>query len=280
MGLSALLGPEAEDAGITGSDAVRTVPIAFLSPSQLQPRRHFDEEELARLAESMRERGVLQPLIVRQATDNSHGYEIIAGERRWRAAQLAGLHDLPVIIRELDDRAVLEVALIENLQREDLSAIEEAEAFQRLINDFGHTQEALASSLGKSRSHVANTLRLLKLPPSVRHMVLDGQLSAGQARALLSCDDPEAAAKSVVEHGMTVRQVESLGAVARAVRTGSKKRVAAEKDPDVLDCEQRVTAALGLKVDIKPGRRGGTVAIRYSRSDQLEGLLERLLSTT
>jgi len=280
MGLSALLGADPGGSDPSQAALVRMVPIAFLTPSPMQPRRHFDQEELARLAESLRDRGVLQPLVVRPAADDSHGYEIIAGERRWRAAQIAGLHDLPVIVRELDDRAVLEVALVENLQREDLTAIEEAEAFQRLIHDYGHTQEALAAALGKSRSHIANTLRLLKLSADVRQLVLDGRLSAGQARALLACDDPDAAARAVIEQGLTVREVESLAAAQRTGRNPAKKRVTTEKDPDIVDCEQRVTAALGLRVDIKPAQRGGTVAIRYSRADQLESLLSRLLSTT
>ena len=276
MGLSALLGAEPVAGPVGESAGLETVPIEFLEPSSLQPRRHFDEEELASLADSLRSKGILQPLVVRQRAGSVPGYEIIAGERRWRAAQIAGLHELPVLVRELSDRDVLEVALVENLQREDLSAIEEATAFQRLVDEFGHSQERLAEALGKSRSHIANTLRLLRLPEELRGMVEDGRLSAGHARALLTSPDPAALAHLVVERELSVRQTEALARTANS-RKPRPEREPIDRDPDIEATERRLAEHLGLDVKIGTGKRGGTLTIRYRSNEQLDGVLGRLL---
>lgn len=280
MGLSALLGAEAPSDLDSQAMPVRMIPIAFLKPSPLQPRRRFSADELETLASSIQAKGILQPLVVRSTHTMDHGFEIIAGERRWRAAQQAGLHEVPAVIQELDDKSVLEVALIENLQREDLSAIEEAEAFQHLMNDFDYTQEQVSEIVGKSRSHIANTLRLLKLPEAVRDMVLEDRLSAGHARALLASSEPERLAEFTLAKGLSVRELEALVATGKAVDGLGRKRVVPEKDPDIVSCEQRLASTLGLKVDIKPSRKGGAMTIRYTSGDQLDLLLQRLLSTS
>lgn len=281
MGLSALLGADADDDyRHKPSGGVRTMPVAFLKPSPLQPRRHFSKDELEALANSIRSKGILQPLVVRAMQSIEHSFEIIAGERRWRAAQLAGLHEVPVVVQDLDDRAVLEVALIENLQREDLSAIEEAEAFDRLMQEYEYTQEQVGEIVGRSRSHVANTLRLLKLPETVREMILDNRLSAGHARALLASEEPLELAEFALSKGLSVRELEALVAAGKAVGRDDKRRAIPEKDPDLVACERRVSTTLGLKVDIKPSRKGGAMTIRYTTGDQLDILLNRLLSTS
>lgn len=274
MGLSALLGADtlAEEAGPA---AVQQVPIELLRASPLQPRRRFDEAELAALADSVREKGVLQPLLVRPAVGGAAGYEIVAGERRWRAAQRAGLHELPVVVRALSDQETLEVALVENLQRADLSPLEEAQAFHRLIEEFGHTQEELAATLGKSRSHVANTLRLLGLPAALQAMLEDGSLSAGHARALLGAPEPERLARLVVENGLSVRETEEM--VRRAAERPRRSRPrGGSVDPNVQDLADRLTGQLGLEVAIRTGRRGGLVTIRFRDLDQLDSLIRRL----
>ena len=269
MGLSALLG-EAEPQGPAEQGGPQRLPIEFLHPSPFQPRRSFAEDELEALAASVREHGVLQPLLVRPGRSGA-GYEIVAGERRWRAAQLAGLHEVPVVVRELGDRETLELALVENLQRSDLAPLEEAQAFQRLIEEFGHTQEALASALGKSRSHVANTLRLLGLPPLVRDLLNQGRLTAGHARALLGAREPQPLADLVVEKGLNVRQTEEL-----VRREGQRPaRVLAEPSADTTDLARRLTARLGLEVGVRGRGRGGTLTIRWHDEAQLEHLLRR-----
>ena len=271
MGLSALLGHPGELGG-SETPVAQWLPIDLLRPSPFQPRRDFPEEQLETLAQSIRERGVLQPLLVRPAPDDREGpgYEIVAGERRWRAAQRAGLHELPAVVREMGDATALELALIENLQRQDLSAMDEAEAFQRLIQEFGHTQENLAQALGRSRSHVANMLRLLGLPEPVRNMVRDGSLSAGHARALLGAADPQRLALQIVARGLSVRQAEALARVA----VGSRSRVL--PDPNLAMVERDLSTRLGLRVAIRPSGRGGTLTLRYSRADQLDELLRKL----
>src|SRR3954468_5299571 len=252
-GLNALFGeaaPEDFEPGEKGKQ--KHLPIEFVTPGRFQPRRKFDQEAIQSLVDSVRERGVLQPLLVRQHPDDGSIFEIIAGERRWRAAQLAGLHQVPVVIRELTDREALEIALIENIQRQDLTALEEAEGYKRLMDEFGHTQEVLAKALGKSRSHIANMLRLLTLPLQVKQMVQDGSLTAGHARALLSVDDPVTTAQQVIEKGLNVRQVEQLvreshgstrdepAAAAAPIGTGAAPRAAsapaarAPKDPNTV----------------------------------------------
>jgi ParB family chromosome partitioning protein len=231
----------------------------------------MDEATLAELAASIREHGVLQPLLVRPRPDAPDRYQIIGGERRWRAAQAAALHEVPVVVRHLDDRAALAAGLVENLQREDLNALEEAKGYRRLVEEFGLTQEALGQAVGKSRSHVANTLRLLALPPKVRELLAQGALSAGHARALLTTAEPARLAEQVVSRGLNVRQTEALASAAeRPARPPSD-------DPETRALERRLTAALGLKVSIRHGDRGGQVTLTYRDLDQLEGLL-RLLS--
>jgi ParB family chromosome partitioning protein len=257
---------------------VKTVPIEFLKPSPFQPRRRFADEEINGLADSIRAKGVMQPLLVRSSSSQRDVYEIIAGERRWRAAQRAGLHDLPVLVRDLSDRDTLEVALLENIQREDLSPLEEAEGYQRLIEEFGHTQQELADTIGKSRSHIANLLRLLTLSPAIRDLVENGSLSAGHARALLGADNPGSLAKIVVAKGLNVRQTEML------VRQGKDGRPAAGstvsngsgKNPDTVALERELSSGLGLNVALKPKGKGGVVSIAYRSLDQLDGLLKRL----
>jgi ParB family chromosome partitioning protein len=279
-GLSALLGVEAGEyaqaaAEPRGRGGPREVPIEALNPNPKQPRRAFDDAKLDELAASIRDRGVLEPILVRRAKDDSNRYEIVAGERRWRAAQRARLHQVPVVVKDLTDGEVLEVALIENIQREDLNAIDEGAAYQRLIDEFGHTQEVLAKLLGKSRSHVANQMRLLSLPETVQAMVVDGRLSAGHARALVTARDPAGLAAIVAAKGLSVRQTEAM-----AQNGGAGHRHVApspEKDADTRALEGELKAALGLKVDIAhKGAKGGTVTLAYRDLDQLDEIVRRL----
>jgi ParB family chromosome partitioning protein len=270
-GLSALLGEE--DAAPEA--AQRTIRIDLLRPGRYQPRHQFETEGLQALAQSIREKGVLQPLLVRRLPGHAEAFEIVAGERRWRAAQLAQLHEVPVVLREIDDREALEIALVENLQRQDLSALEEAQAYQRLLDEFAHTQEAVAQAVGKSRSHVANTIRLLDLPSAVQQMLDEGELTAGHARALLGAPDPLALAQDVVRRGLNVRQVERLSKRSKA---SSSTRAPREKDADTRAVEHQLTLALGTTVKIDPARDGhaGTLSITYQSLEQLEELIRRL----
>ncbi|HZK90400.1 MAG TPA: ParB/RepB/Spo0J family partition protein [Stellaceae bacterium] len=270
-GLSALFG-EAEGRVGDGS-GVREVAIELIRPGAFQPRRHFDEAELEALAQSLREKGVLQPLLVRPIDDAEAAFELIAGERRWRAAQRAGLHQVPVLVRALADVEVLEIALVENLQREDLTALEEAEAYRRLTHEFGRTQAGLAGALGKSRSHIANTLRLLALPETVRHHLEAGTLSAGHARALLAADDPAALAAEVIRRGLNVRVTEQL-VKRRATPARATQRQA--RDADIVALERDLTRALGLRVTIASKARSGALTLHYSTLDQLDRLLALL----
>ena len=276
MGLSALLGDDAEAyAPGTVRPTPQTVPIEFLRPSPLQPRRRFDDSELDALAQSIRERGVLQPLLVRPGASGPVGYEIVAGERRWRAAQRAGLDELPVVVRELSDQETLELALIENLQRADLSPLEEARAFRRLTEDHARTQEDVAEAVGKSRSHVANTLRLLTLPPSVQELVEEGRLSAGHARALVGSPAAESLARAVIDRGLNVRETEAL-----LRHTASRAKTAASTtpavDPNIQDLVGRLSEQLGLEVSIRAKGKGGLLTIRFRDLDQLDRLIRRL----
>ncbi|QQP89429.1 ParB/RepB/Spo0J family partition protein [Skermanella sp. TT6] len=293
-GLNALFGEAAADDLVETPDKgkqTRQMPIEFVTPGKFQPRRRFDQEAIQSLVDSVRERGILQPLLVRQHPDDPKIYEIIAGERRWRAAQLAGLHQVPVVVREFTDREALEIALIENIQRQDLTALEEAEGYKRLMDEFGHTQDALAKALGKSRSHIANMLRLLTLPLQVKQLVQDGSITAGHARALLSVPDPVAAAHQVVEKGLNVRQVEQLARDAQNPReepapaapiggtVPAPRGTAASrpgKDPDTLALEQDITGRLGLRVSISAQGQGGTLSIQYQTLDQLDEVIQRL----
>ncbi len=281
-GLSALFGEAAgneEEQQVDRVRLTRLLPIDQVHPGKFQPRRRFDEEALTALVESVRERGILQPLLVRKdpsATPGHTSYEIIAGERRWRAAQLAGLHEVPVLVRTLTDREALEIALIENIQRADLTPLEEAEGYKRLMDEFSHTQEDLARSVGKSRSHVANMLRLLALPDEVKQMVQDGALSMGHARALLSAPDPVACAQEVIKRELNVRQTEALVKQLTAEPLVLTKTVK-EKAPDTVALEREVSLALGLKVSLNGDGKKGTLQIHYRTLDQLDGVLNRIL---
>jgi ParB family transcriptional regulator, chromosome partitioning protein len=272
-GLAALLGDVAAPSG-TQAGAM-TLPIERLSPAASQPRHHFSDEALAELAASIKAHGIIQPLVVRERADQPGDYEIIAGERRWRAAQLAGLDQVPVVSRELTDQEALAIALVENLQREDLSPIEEAEAFRRLLEDFGLTQDSVASLVGKSRPQISNTLRLLRLPPSVRDMVSDGRLSAGHARALVNTADPEGLAERIVREGLTVRDAERLAQAGAPPSGQSAGRP--PRDPNIVAVEDELTTALGLKAALKvKGESRGSLTLHYSSLEQLDGLLALL----
>ncbi|MCO5090513.1 ParB/RepB/Spo0J family partition protein [Bosea sp. (in: a-proteobacteria)] len=279
-GLAALIGDVGDEIGaIERARGQRRVPVEFLRPSTRNPRRSFAEEELQDLTASIRERGILQPIIVRTIPGMIDAYEIIAGERRWRAAQRAELHDLPVLLVEADDREALEIAIVENVQRTDLNAIEEAAGYERLIAEFGYTQNDLARVIGKSRSHVANTLRLSKLPEPVRRMVSEGAVSAGHARALLSVSDPEFMARKIVDEGLSVRDIERVvqqetrGEV-KSAATGRPKPV---KDADTRALEAALEEALGLTVSIGHRPNGsGEVRIGYKTLEQLDALCRRL----
>lgn len=284
-GLSALMADvnETENVAAQGPAAAdQLVPIERISPNPDQPRKQFVQSDLDDLAASIREKGVLQPLIVR-ARENGD-YEIVAGERRWRAAQMAQLHELPVIVREFSDIEVLEVAIIENIQRADLNAAEEAVGYKQLMDKFGHTQEKMAEALGKSRSHIANLLRLLNLPMPVLELLREGQLSAGHARALIPAEDPLLLAQKVIKGGLSVRATEAL--VKSESNTGAKSKPTgsdqpAEKDADTKALEQDLSANLGMKVSLshKNGQETGQLTVQYKTLDELDELC-RLLSAT
>ncbi len=270
-GLSALLGEAGAEPQL-GERSPRTLAVDQIVPGPYQPRHRFDDEALIALANSVRENGILQPILVRSRPGHPMSYEIIAGERRWRAAQLARLHEVPVIIRELTDREALEIALVENVQRQDLSPLEEAEGYRRLLDEFGNTQDDLARRVGKSRSHITNTLRLLALPKQVRQLVEDGKLSAGHARTLLGAADVAELAAQVVARDLSVRQTERL--VKRQSEPPRPPR--REKDADTRALQQELTAKLGLVVVIDPYGDGGEVTIRYRTLEQLDLVLSRL----
>ena len=276
-GLSALLGdPPAKEGPaphLLGS-GLRSIAIADIRPNPEQPRKAFEEEALAELAESITRHGVLQPILVR-AVDG--GFEIIAGERRWRAAQRAQLHELPAIIRSDDESSRAELALIENVQRQDLNAIEEAEGYSALIEKYGHAQDVVARLVGKSRSHITNLLRLLKLPDSVREMLLRGDLTMGHARALLAAPDPAAAARLVVAKGLSVRQTEALAKVGTEnAKPKAMERPTRSVDADLAALERQLGDMLGLNVKVKHAGKGGTVSLAYSSLDQLDMICQRL----
>jgi ParB family transcriptional regulator, chromosome partitioning protein len=270
-GLAALFG-EAEGAAPADPAMQRRVPIELIRPGSFQPRQRFAEAELDALAQSIREKGILQPLLVRPIVGEDTDFELVAGERRWRAAQRVGLHEVPVIVRPLADPEALEIALVENLQREDLSPLEEAQAYSRLMEEFGRTQASLAEAVGKSRSHVANTLRLLSLPVPVRRRLDEGELSAGHARALLGARDPVALAAEVVRRGLNVRATENL-VQRRSAMPQSTRR---PRDADIIALERELAAALGLRVTLEPRKRGGTLTLHYASFEQLDQVLRLL----
>ncbi|WP_137751480.1 ParB/RepB/Spo0J family partition protein [Sphingopyxis sp. L1A2A] len=291
-GLNALFGDVAAEAPVLASagsaaktvstvsgDAVQHVPLGSIRPLPGQPRRHFDDNAITELADSIGLRGLLQPIIVRRAPDGD-GYQLVAGERRWRAAQRAGLHQIPALVRELDDAATYEIALVENIQRQDLNAIEEAGAYRRLIDDFGHNQEALAKLVGKSRSHVANLMRLLDLPDAVQALVGDGSLAMGHARALIGAVDAEAIARRVVKDGLSVRAVEAL---VREDKGGGRKAPLEYKgmdggrDPDIVAVERHLSELLGIGVAIQYAGGGkGALTLKFASLDQLDMICQRL----
>jgi ParB family chromosome partitioning protein len=274
-GLAALLG---EDAQAQPKEAlIQLLALDLLSPGPFQPRQQVDPTELAALAASIREQGVLQPILARPDPTASGRYQIIAGERRWRAAQQAGLHEIPALVRVLEDTAAMAAALVENLQREDLNAIDEGEGYRRLIEEFSLTQERVADSVGKSRSHVANTMRLLKLPAPVQTELRRGTISAGHARALLAHPDPARAALAVISQGLNVRQTEALANRQSQPPAGEPRRQTPAKDADTESLERELQDRLGLAVSLIRRGRGGVLQLTYKSNDQLEGLVTLLL---
>ena len=275
-GLAALIGDVGSEpaAEFPSSASPRRLPVAFLRANPQNPRKNFDAEDLADLAASIREKGVVQPILVRPVGDLPDRYEIIAGERRWRAAQKAGLHDVPVVVHDVSDKEALELAIIENVQRADLNPLEEAIGYQQLIEGHHYSQAQLAEVIGKSRPHIANTLRLLKLPESVRAYLRSGELSAGHARALVTLDDPESAARRIVEAGLSVRDVEAIGT--GAGRRTSRKKPPAVKDADTRALEKTLSDVLGLEVTVAHKAGGGDVRIHYKTLEQLDDVCRRL----
>lgn len=279
-GLSALMAdiniaPSEPEAGPRRAEQM--IAIEKIEPNPDQPRREFQPEALEELAASIREKGVIQPLIVRAHPKKPGHYEIVAGERRWRASQLARLHELPVIVREFDDVEVLEVAIIENIQRADLNALEEAQAYRQLMERFGHTQEKLADAMSKSRSHIANLLRLLQLPTEVQDLLREGRLSAGHARAMITAPDPVKLARETVQKGLSVREVERLSKQAQEKPRTATPRPKAEKDADTRALEADLSASIGMKVTIDhSGENGGTLTVRYGSLDDLDLLCQAI----
>ncbi|MEJ6393307.1 ParB/RepB/Spo0J family partition protein [Gymnodinialimonas sp. 2305UL16-5] len=267
--------------GIAQSRPEREIPVESIRPNPDQPRRHFSEDALADLAASISEKGIIQPLIVRPDPTDDGSYQIVAGERRWRAAQLAQLHTVPVVVRNFDDTEVLEVAIIENIQRTDLNPIEEAQGYRQLIDRFGHTQEQLSQAMGKSRSHLANVMRLLQLPDEVQSMLVDGRLSAGHARALITADDPVGLARKAVSAGMSVREVERAAKTASGDGGQAQRPAARSKDADTIALERDLTASIGMKVSIDhdQGSGSGKLTINYKDLGQLDDLM-RVLSSS
>lgn len=279
-GLSALMA----DIGVTATDMAdrprtpeRTLPIEQLAANPDQPRRTFDEAALSDLSASIAQKGILQPLIVRPRGEGA--YQIVAGERRWRAAQQAGLHEVPVIVRDLDDAEVLEIGIIENIQRADLNAIEEAAGFRQLMDSFGHTQEQLSTILGKSRSHVANLMRLLKLPEAVQSHVREGRLSAGHARALVTTDNAESLAQDVIQKGLSVRETERLARGPSEIRpVALRRRPAPDADTAALEGDLSASVGLGVSIEHRGADGGGRVTIRYRTLEDLDRICGLLSS--
>lgn len=263
----------------TPSSGQRKLPIDQVYPNPDQPRRTFDADALAELTASIAEKGIIQPLIVRAKASGNGTHEIVAGERRWRAAQRANLHEVPVIIRDFDDLEVLEVAIIENIQRSDLNAIDEAAGYKQLMEKFGRTQDEMGQALGKSRSHIANSVRLLTLPDSVQVLLADGRLSAGHARAIVGHPDADHLAIEIVKKGLSVRETEKLAKSTKAPKTKPTQRNASTKDADTVQIENDLAAHLGMKVNIAhtSGKESGQVVLHYRDLEQLDDLL-RLLS--
>ena len=275
-GLAALIGDDYSEEGVVEDiKSMRHLPIELLRRNPHNPRKTFGEAELDELAKSIKEKGLLQPIMVRPLHGESSSYEIVAGERRWRASQRAGIHDVPVLIRELSDSEALEFALIENVQRSDLNALEEALGYRQLMDQFSYTQEKMAESLGKSRSHIANTLRLLKLPESVQEHVRQGKLSAGHARALVAADDPDGLAQKIIDFDLNVRETEKI-ARPETTKSAPKPASAPAKSANVVGLENDLQAILGLNVEIDAKGESGSLRIDYTSLEQLDDLCARL----
>jgi ParB family chromosome partitioning protein len=272
-GLAALMGSTTLDATLGTSEGARQLAIASLHPGPFQPRRGMDEEALEELAASLKSRGVLQPLLVRSFPGQSGQYQIIAGERRWRAAQRAGLHEVPVLVRELSDTDAMAAGLVENLQRQDLDPIEEAQGYQRLLDEFGMIQDDLATAVAKSRPHISNMLRLLNLPTGVQTALRSGDLSPGHARALLQHPDPQAGARAIIANRLSVRQTEAMVAAASNPKNQPGQPPKRETDPQIRSLEHELTQKLGLRVRITHNGQSGSVSLSYGNLDQLDGIL-------
>ena len=272
-GLSSLMGENGDKEIISQTNSSDTkIAISKLKPSSIQPRRLFDKKSINELAESIKSKGLVQPILVRPSSNNHDEFEIIAGERRWRAAQIAQLHELPAIVKKLDDIEALEMAIIENVQRADLSPIEEAAGYKKLMEQYNHTQEALAPIVGKSRSHIANIIRLLNLPASIQDMITEGIISSGHARAIMNSAFPEELAKKIVNENLSVRQAEQL-----VKKNKNKAQKIKLKPTDTLDLEQKLSEILGLEVIISDsGKRGGNIKVKYKTLDQLELVTNKL----
>ena len=274
-GLSALLGDPEVPASEAGGP--RELPIELIARNPDQPRRAFGEAEIDELAASIREKGVLQPVLVRPAPGVPGEYQLVAGERRWRAAQKAGLRTLPALVRDLDDLQVLEIAIVENVQRTDLNALEEAQGYRALMERFGRTQEAVAQVVGKSRPHVANALRLLSLPEEVQAMLSDGRLTAGHARAIAGAPDPAALARQVVEKGLNVRETEALARRAPETKSAKPRKGGITRNPDIDALENDLSEVLGLEVELRDRGGAGELTLRYATLEQLDDLCRRLM---
>lgn len=272
-GLSSLMGEDANNETISQTSYSDTkIPLSKLKPSSIQPRRIFDKNSINELAESIKSKGLVQPILVRPSKNNLDEFEIIAGERRWRAAQIAQLHELPAIVKNLDDAEALEMAIIENVQRADLSPIEEAAGYKKLMEQYNHTQEALAPIVGKSRSHIANIIRLLNLPVSIQDMITEGIISSGHARAIMNSAFPEQLAKKIIDENLSVRQAERL-----AKNSKNKVTKIKLKPTDTIDLERKISEIIGLEVIISDnGKRGGNIKIKYKTLDQLELVTSKL----
>ncbi len=277
-GLAALIGDMGTESTVVDRSrgGQRRLPIEFIRANPRNPRRSFNAGELDDLANSIREKGIVQPIVVRPVEGARDSFEIIAGERRWRAAQKAGLHEVPVVIHEVSDKEALELAIIENVQRADLNAIEEAQGYQQLIDEYGYSQTDLATVIGKSRPHVANTLSLLKLPDSIHGYLRDGKLTAGHARALINVEDPEAIAKRIIDAGLSVREAESLRQGGGGAKAKAAPRASRQKDADTRAIEKSLSDRLGLTVTIDHSASGGEVKIGYTTLEQLDEVCRRL----
>jgi ParB family chromosome partitioning protein len=286
IGVESASTPSTQDQSTTQIISRKILPIDQMAPDPTQPRTHFDPEALSMLADSIAQHGVLQPILIRSVAGEKQPYQIIAGERRWRASQLAGLHEIPVVIKDLDDKTAFELALIENLQREDLNHVEEARGYKRLMDDFDYTQDQVAKIIGKSRPHIANTLRLLLLPDAILELLVTQKISAGHARALIHVENAADIAAQIIEKGLSVRQVEHMVAAdkpssslpKKSAKNSHNKEFSIEKTDDILALEHEVSMALGMKVDIelKGAPNQGALSIHFQSLDQLDDVLHRL----